>query len=273
MPSLLAALATFLALLLPAVAATLRLESGVESLSFDSSELLQDREAAEIEIAADPAYHQPRRYRAVPLASLLSRLTPPEDSALETVALDGYAAQIPLRAVLGSGGEEGSRAWIAVEPADAPWPAMPGKPVGTGPFYIVWERPEAGGVPTKYWTYQLSTLRYVASPTARWPMMEPDPALPGSHPARRGLAVFVTQCLPCHRINGGGTAMLGPDLNHPMNPVEYFQPASLRRYLRDPASLRHWPDQKMPGFTEEQLPERDMESLIAYLAQMAAQRP
>ena len=169
MSSLLAALATFLALSLPAVAATLRLESGVESLSFDSGELLQDREAAEIEIVADPAYHQPRRYRALPLASLLSRLTPPEDSVLETVALDGYAAQIPLRAVLGTGGEEGSRAWIAVEPADAPWPAMPGKPVGTGPFYIVWERPEAGGVPTKYWTYQLSTLRYVASPTARWP--------------------------------------------------------------------------------------------------------
>ena len=123
MSSLLAALATFLALSLPAVAATLRLESGVESLSFDSGELLQDREAAEIEIVADPAYHQPRRYRAVPLASLLSRLTPPEDSVLETVALDGYAAQIPLRAVLGTGGEEGSRAWIAVEPADAPWPA------------------------------------------------------------------------------------------------------------------------------------------------------
>lgn len=88
MPSLLAALVTFLALSLPAVAATLRLESGVEGLSFDSGELPQDREAAEIEIAADPADHQ-RRYRAVPLASLLSHLAPPEDSALETVALDG----------------------------------------------------------------------------------------------------------------------------------------------------------------------------------------
>ncbi|UPG70926.1 c-type cytochrome [Roseomonas gilardii subsp. gilardii] len=273
MPLTPAALVALLFLALPAAAATLRLESGVESLSFDSDELLRHPEATEIEIATDPAYRQSRRYRAVPLASLLSRLAPPEDSALETVALDGYAAQIPLRAILGTGAGEGSRAWIAVEPAGAPWPPMPGKAAGTGPFYIVWERPEAGGIPTKYWTYQLAMLRYVASPTARWPMMEPDPGLPGSHPARRGLAVFIAQCLPCHRINGGGTAMLGPDLNRPMSPVEYFQPASLRRYLRDPASIRHWPDQKMPGFTEEQLPERDMESLIAYLAQMAAQRP
>ncbi|MDU7520928.1 MAG: cytochrome c, partial [Roseomonas mucosa] len=84
MPSILAILAACLTLSLPAAAATLRLESGVESLSFDSSELLQHPEAAEIEIAADPAYRQPRRYRAVPLASLLSRLAPPEDSALET---------------------------------------------------------------------------------------------------------------------------------------------------------------------------------------------
>ena len=71
------------------------------------------------------------------------------------------------------------------------------------------------------------------------------------HPARAGETMFVKHCIACHKIDGGGSSVLGPDLNKPMNPVEYFQPAALRRYLRDPASVRHWPDQKMPGFAPE----------------------
>ena len=70
-------------------------------------------------------------------------------------------------------------------------------------------------------------------------------------------------------MNGGGASEMGPDLNRPMNPTEYFQPAALRRYLRDPASVRSWPEQRMPGFAPEQLSEAELEAVIAYLAHMA----
>ena len=71
----------------------------------------------------------------------------------------------------------------------------------------------------------------------------------------------------------GGASVVGPDLNRPMNPIEYFRPAALRRYLRDPASVRTWPEQKMPGFAPEQLGEAELDALLAYLEHMAERRP
>jgi len=55
--------------------------------------------------------------------------------------------------------------------------------------------------------------------------------------------------------------------------AEYFQLSALRRYLRDPASVRNWPEQKMPGFGPERLSEGDLDAVIAYLAHIAERRP
>jgi mono/diheme cytochrome c family protein len=208
----------------------------------------------------------------VPLAAVLSVLPAPPGSALEAVATDGFAAQIPL-ALATRTQSSVARAWLAVEMTDAPWPPLPGKKVSAGPFYIVWQRPEASRISSEYWPYQLATLRYVPAPARPWPQIAVDPALLGDHPARAGQAVFEAICLACHRMNGGGSAEMGPDLNQPMNPTEYFQQPALRRYLRDPASVRTWPEQKMPGFGPERLSESELDAVIAYLAHMADRRP
>ena len=42
--------------------------------------------------------------------------------------------------------------------------------------------------------------------------------------------------------------------------------------IRDPKSLRHWPDQKMPGFSEAALPDKEVDALIAYLRHMTHRR-
>ena len=42
-----------------------------------------------------------------------------------------------------------------------------------------------------------------------------------------------------------------------MNPVDYFQPAALRRYIRNPASVRDWPGRSMPAFPPDQLSDRE----------------
>ncbi len=233
-----------------APAATLTLEDGPNRVALDTEALLARPDAAVVEVPADVGYRgAPRRYRAVPLAALLTALPapPPPGGALEAVATDGFVAQIPL-ALATQAAPGAARAWVAVEPADAPWPPLPGKPGSAGPFYLVWERPEASRVSSEYWPYQLAALRYAHAPAARWPQIAADPSLPADHPARLGQEVFAATCLACHRMDGGGAAETGPDLNRPMNPTEYFQPAALRRYLRDPASVRSWPEQKMPGF-------------------------
>jgi mono/diheme cytochrome c family protein len=256
----------------PAWAAVLALEDGPNRVTFETAALLARPDAVEIEIPSDVAYHGPQRYRAVPLAAVLSALPAPLGSALEAIALDGFAAQIPL-ALATQTDPRLARAWLAIEPADAPWPPLPGKTVSAGPFYIVWEHPEASRISSEYWAYQVAALRYVPASATRWPQIAVNPALPRDDPARVGQGVFEATCLACHRMNGGGSAEMGPDLNVPMNPTEYFQASALRRYLRDPASVRAWPEQKMPGFGLDRMSEAELDAVIAYLAHMADRRP
>src|SRR4051812_22230042 len=236
----------------PAWAATLTLEGGQSRLTFDSAALLARPDATEVEISANDVYGHPRRYRAVPLAAVLSALPPPPGSELEAAATDGFAAQIPL--ALAMQAEPGSaRAWLAIEPDDAPWALLPGKKVSAGPFYIVWERPAASRISSEYWPYQLATLRYVPAPSTRWPQIAVNASLATDHPARVGQAVFEATCLACPGMRGGGSSEVGPALTRPMTPTDYFQPSALRRYIRTPASVRTWPDEKMPGFGPERL--------------------
>ena len=262
-------------LLMPYAAAStavLTLEDGQNRLVFETSALLARADATEVEIPVDNAYGRPRRYRAAPLAALLSALPPPPGSELEAAATDGFAAQIPLSLATETTPGK-ARAWLAIEPTDAPWPLLPGKKASAGPFYIVWEQPKRSQVSSEYWAFQLSALRYVPAPSTRWPQIVVDASLPADHPARAGQEVFVATCLACHRMNGGGSSEMGPDLNLPMNPTEYFQLPALRRYIRDPASVRTWPEQKMPGFGPDRLSETELEAIIAYLEHMAQARP
>jgi len=255
--------------LMPGAAAMLTLENGRDRLSFDTAALLARADVADVEIVADIAYHGPRRYRAVPLSRLLAALPAPSHSAaLEAAAIDGFAAQIPLSLAAGTA-PVGAQAWLAIEPADTPWPRLPGKASSAGPFYIVWQGPKTPQVPSEDWAYQLAALRYVPAPAARWPQLAVAGSLPADHPAGVGQEVFAAFCLACHRMNGGGSSEMGPDLNLPMNPTEYFQPAALRQYLRNPASVRVWPGQKMPAFGPEKLSEAELDAVITYLEHMA----
>jgi len=244
---------------------TLILQIGERRVSIARPALLGHPAAREIEVAADAAYRRPMRYRAVPLAALFAGFTIPNDATLEGKATDGFVAQIPLQPAL-------AQALIAIEPAGAPWPALPGKSVSAGPFYLVWLNEKPLGIGPEQWPYQLASLALVQPPAVRWPQIAVAAALPPTAPARAGQELFIKHCFACHRMNGGGEASVGPDLNLPMNPTEYFQPQALRRYLRDPAAVRSWPEQKMPAIPREQVSDAELGHLIAYLQHMAGRR-
>lgn len=247
----------------------LKLQIGERHIEIARPALLTHPAVREIEIVGDPSYRRVMRYRAVPLAALLQGFDIPDGGTLEGKASDGFVAQIPLKPALGQGG---AQALIAIEPASAPWPNLPGKTVGAGPFYLVWLNEKAQGIGPEQWPYQLASLAIVQPPAARWPQIAVAASVPANAPARRGQEIFVKHCFACHRMNGGGEAAVGPDLNLPMNPTEYFQPLALRRYLRDPASVRTWPEQKMPTISREQVSDSDLEMLFAYLQHMAGRR-
>jgi mono/diheme cytochrome c family protein len=238
---------------------------GERRVSIARPALLGHPAARDVEIAADVAYKRPMRYRVVPLAALFAGFSIPDGATLEGKATDGFVAQIPLKPAL-------AQALLAIEPAGAPWPNLPGKNVSAGPFYLVWPNEKPQTIGPEQWPYQLASLAIVQPPAARWPQIAVAGTLPPTAQARLGQDVFIKHCFACHQMNGGGEATVGPDLNLPMNPTEYFQPQALRRYLRDPASLRSWPEQKMPPIGPEQMSNGELEQLVAYLQHMAGRR-
>lgn len=245
----------------------LQLEIGGREAALTGEALLARPEAAEILVPDDVAYGREMRYRALPLEALLQDFVLPPGEVLEMVATDGFAALFPVDLL--APGEGGAEPWLAVETAEAPWPPLPGKEASAGPFYLVWLRPEASGVRSEQWPYAVANIRSVPSPASRWPEIAVDPALPATDPIRAGQELFVVQCMACHTLNGAGSASMGPDLNRPANPTDYFTPEALRLLIRDPSALRSWPAMQMPAFDETMLSERELDQILAYLAHMA----
>jgi mono/diheme cytochrome c family protein len=239
--------------------------------SYSAAELLARPDIATITIPADVAYGRAMTFRAVPLLALIPPSVDPALDTIEARASDGFVSQLP-RALIDKGASGGAVAWIAVEDPAAPWPNLPDKQKSAGPFYLVWERPELSGVGSEQWPYQTVALTGVESPAHRWPQMAVDASLPADAPARRGQEVFAVQCLPCHRMKGAGEGELGPDLGQPMSPTQYFTPDALRELIRDPKSVRTWPQQMMPAFGTDKLSDADLDAVIAYLGVMAAAR-
>ncbi|WP_421553070.1 c-type cytochrome [Pseudomonas yamanorum] len=256
-----------LLLALPASAAQLTIELDHTSKTWETAELLKRPDAQTVQIVDDVSYKRNMTYRAVPLAALLPGITP--ENHLQAVALDGFAAELTAAPLLS---KSGARAWLAVEDPAHPWPPLAdGKP-SAGPFYLVWTDPQAGPISPEQWPFQISGIKQMKTVAERFPALLPDPKLAANDPVNQGFALFQKNCLACHRLNGAGDAQVGPDLNIPYNPTEYFAGDFLKRYIRDPQSMRHWPQAKMPAFATSVLPDADLDLLVGYLKHMAGRK-
>ncbi len=242
---------------------TLELTIGGRTWHLDRKELLANPATQTIDVPADIAYERRMHFRAVPLSALVPSLNRIE--SLQFTAQDGFVANIP-GAVLA---HKKAQAWLAIEQAEAPWPALKSG-TSAGPFYLVWLKPETGQIGQEYWPYQIAKITEIASLEKRYPQLLPKKG--AAIAVQKGMQVFVANCAACHKLNGGGDAAVGPDLNKPFSPTEYFNTPYLRRLIRDPASVRDWQDRKMPGYSKSALSDAQLNDLLAYLQHMASQR-
>ncbi len=259
-----------------AQAPTLTIADRTTSRTYTRSELLADRLTRTIVIAYDPVYRRSMTYRAIAVAELLKGARIGDEDYVQARATDNFSVGIPagLLTVTPPSGAAPSNAeaFLAIEDPAQPWPAIPGGAKGTaGPFYIVWLGGTRSDISSEYWAYHLAALTVTDSPYRRWPGLAVSADIPETDPIRRGLDRFVAVCMACHRFNGEGEGEQGPDLGRPMNPVDYFQPAALKKLLRDPRSVRTWPEAKMPAFDAENLSDADIDAIVAWLAYKARQ--
>ena len=243
---------------------------GERTERYTADALLARPDAASISIPYDISYRRSASYRAVPLLTLLGKSHDRRFDTLEARAADGFIAQIPL-ALIEQGEAGGAVAWLAIEDPARPWEPLPHHTTSAGPFYVVWENPERSNIRSEQWPHWLVSLALVESPLRRWPQLElPSGQTSDASAARSGQKIFLTFCLPCHRLNGGGASDTGPDLGQPMNATQYMTEAGLRALVRNPRSVRSWPGQKMGGFGQKTLPDTDLDNLLIYLRVMAA---
>jgi mono/diheme cytochrome c family protein len=234
--------------------------------------LLADPRLQDVTIAYDPVYRRAMTYRAIAISEFLKGVRIGDDDYVQARADDNFSVSIPADLLMRAA-STGAEAFLAVEDPAQPWPAIPGTTKGSaGSFYIVWHGGTRSEISSEYWAYHLAALTIADSPFKRWPGLAVAADVPASDPIRRGLDRFVAVCMACHRFNGEGEGEQGPDLARPMNPVDYFQPTAFKKYLRNPSSVRTWPEQKMPAFDETNLSDADIDAIIAWLAYKAQKR-
>jgi mono/diheme cytochrome c family protein len=249
-------------------AAELSVDAGGAPRVWTTGQLLARSDVQTVTVPGDVSFHRSMQYRAVPLIDLLPGLQ--NGDRLQFIASDGFAVDIEAQTIRNHGGAE---AWLAIEDPHQPWPPLPGNKGGAGPFYVVWTNPQAAHVSTEQWPYQLAKIKRTVDVAIRFPATAPAAGLPADSPIVRGYAVFQRTCFACHTLNGEGDARMGPDLNIPHNPTEYIGTDLLRAFIRNPQSLRRWPQGKMAGFpTQASLSDADLDAVIAYLQHMSGRK-
>jgi mono/diheme cytochrome c family protein len=252
-----------------AAEATLEIVADNERLIFPQSQLLSRGDLQTISIA-DSVYKQRfTRFKAIPIANLFKGLAIPGLAVVQCNATDGFSANLE-KTRLFSTDPKASKAFLAIEDPKSPWPHLAGKTTSAGPFYLVWTNPQASAIGPEEWPYQIASFDILADPHSVFPKIYP--AADAAPNVQDGFKSFQRNCLACHKMNGNGAGSIGPDLNLPMNPTEYFEAKALASLIRDPASVRTWPRRAMRGFSEAAIPDAELSDLIAYLRYMSTRK-
>lgn len=249
---------------------TLTVAVGAQQQTWERDALLHDPRLTNVTVE-DENLKRRLTFKAIPVTALLQGQPTRPDASATTAASDGYVSHLPMRLLLADRAD-GPRAWLAVEDPAAPWPTLKGQDIG--PFRLIWTAPaaKASEVNESLWTYNIVRIDVAAVPEARFAAIRPAAGLPADGPVMRGFATFQRVCFSCHTLNRAGDANLGPDLNVPYSPVEYLGDDKLRHLIRDPQSLRWWPNARMSAIDEKTLSEAQLDDLLAYFHHMAQRK-
>ena len=224
----------------------LEIVSGQQHLSLSQSQLLARSDARTVSVPDSDYKLHYTHFKAIPVASLFKDVAIPESAVVQFRSIDGFSAVLE-KSRLFNPDPKASKAFLAIEDPKRPWPELPGKAASAGPFYLVWTNPQASSIGSEEWPYQIASFTILTDARDVFPKIYPADDAPAA--IQNGFKSFQRNCFPCHKMNGNGAGSIGPDLNLPMNPTEYLQSSALKALIRDPASLRSWPQRAMSGFS------------------------
>ena len=228
------------------------------------SDLLKSKNQHPLKLQEDSHYQKNTvTYSVVPVKTLFRGLNVPKDATIQFTATDGFSGIIKAERLFDED-KNHSHAYLAFH--------LPKKDQSLGPFYLVWENPEASHISTEEWPYALASLEVKTANEVGYLKMQPDPKLPADDPIRKGQAIFTKNCFSCHTLNHEGTSHVGPDLNLPYNPLEYFKEGFFEKYVRNIQDVHSFPQAKMNAFPKESITDEELKDLRAYLEHMSKRK-
>lgn len=207
------------------------------------------------------------KFQAVPVYKLLEGFSLKNGEMLQFHCLDHFSAPLDKDLLLSKDPKK-AMAYLAVEDPKKPWPVLPKKNASAGPFYLIWKNATASNIGSEQWPFQLASFSVKGSLKETYPLIHPKES--ASEDIKKGFQVFTKNCFACHKINGQGLAAMGPDLNIPMSPTEYWQKRAFPQLIRNPHKVRTWPALQMNvHFSSIEISDAQLEQLWSYFEHMA----
>lgn len=230
-------------------------------------DLVKHVEKINVVIDNDRAYPQQQmHHEAVPLCKLLASFPIDKQSMVELISTDDFHVFVPAAKIMNCN-KEASMALLAIEP-NKKWPIINNHTNTTaGPYEIIWLQPEKSLISNEYWAWSVVEIKlnqYLRQAN----VIQPPKTNISS--VRDGYKIYISHCEGCHTMNHIGKALIGPDLNFPKNPLEYYSnKQQLTQFIRDPQTIR---EGRMNGSDETFLPQKELDNLIAYFAFMLEEK-
>ncbi|KTD35089.1 hypothetical protein Lnau_1979 [Legionella nautarum] len=236
-----------------------------QETSYTPEALLANPHLVTIKGAHLPTYpNQSFDLKAIPLCSLLNIANKKVGAILKVQAFDKYVSYFNLHRIYPCDKTRAATAYLAIEEPNKPWPIFAKLHRSVGPFYLIWQGEK---VPQTDWVFGPEYI----STTDQNPFSSLLPANSSGQEAQ-GLEQFANKCGVCHSINLVGNLELGPDLNFPSNVLEYLSEAQVKKFIRNPQSVRFMKNDKMFAFSKKLLSEEELNAIIAFLKLMKSHK-
>ncbi|MCE0723263.1 c-type cytochrome [Legionella resiliens] len=246
--------------------ATLRIITPEQSFTLTNSALLSHPNLTQVTINNDRAYpNKIMHHKVIPLCKLLAPFHIRQHDIVEFIAKDNFHVYVPALKIMDCS-KNASIAMLAIEPASK-WPIIDNHTgLTAGPYEIIWLYPKRSYISNEYWAWSVITVKIIRKFNYQQVLAPPETT---NSSIANGYKIYISHCEGCHMMNHFGKSKIGPDLNCPKNPLDYYPNITqLKKFIRDPKSVRSLPQGRMSGSDKQSLSDKDLDDLIQFFAYM-----